>query len=114
MNSNHFLYFQIVPILCSCILCDIVSGSGNSQRTQKYSSPPSYSTSIGEEEASNEKEYEKKEDAQEEVEDSKKKVEMDVEPSRINKGNNAIIDSTVIIYVFARKVERVLILVHLL
>jgi len=30
MNTNHFLYFQIVPILCLCILCNIVSGLGNS------------------------------------------------------------------------------------
>jgi hypothetical protein len=38
---------------------------------------------------------------------------MDVEPSRINKGNNPIMDSTVIIYVFTREVEKELIPVHL-
>ncbi|KAJ6972780.1 hypothetical protein NC653_033175 [Populus alba x Populus x berolinensis] len=75
-------------------------GLGNSWSAKKSLSPSSSSISSSNEE------QEKKEVSQVDVEDSEEEVEMDVEPSRMNKGKNTIMDLTTSRYVLCKKSKK--------
>ncbi|KAL3572280.1 hypothetical protein D5086_026184 [Populus alba] len=77
-----------------------LGGLGNSWSAKKSLSPSSSSISSSNEE------QEKKEVSQVDVEDSEEEVEMDVEPSRMNKGKNTIMDLTTSRYVLCKKSKK--------
>lgn len=95
------MFFQTIPVLCSFTLCNVLGGLGNSWSAKKSLSPSSSSISS----LSNE-EQEKEEVSQVDVEDSKKEVEMDVEPSRMNKRKNTIMDLTTSRYALCKKSKK--------